>query len=121
MDVTGHAAIVTGAASGLGAATARALAAAGAKVALLDLNAEDAGTLADEIGAALLGQVPIEAAVANGGDIGEPIVLTSQGPAAQAFLAIAANIMNTTVPVTEMGGCTARDPEAVQVAISKRS
>jgi len=29
--------------------------------------------------------------------------------------------MNTTVPVAEMGGCTARDPEAVQVAISKRS
>jgi ATP-binding protein involved in chromosome partitioning len=78
-------------------------------------------TLADEIGSALLGQVPIEAAVANGGDTGEPIVLTSTGPAAQAFLAIAANIMNTTVPVTEMGGCTARDPEAVQVAISKRS
>ena len=78
-------------------------------------------TLADEIGAVLLGQVPIEAAVANGGDTGEPIVLTSTGPAAQAFLAIAANIMNTTVPVTEMGGCTARDPEAVQVAISKRS
>ena len=77
--------------------------------------------LADEIGAALLGQVPIEAAVANGGDTGEPIVLTSTGPAAQAFLAIAANLMNTTVPVTEMGGCTARDPEAVQVAISKRS
>ena len=78
-------------------------------------------TLADEIGSALLGQVPIEAAVANGGDTGEPIVLTSTGPAAQAFLAIAANIMNTTVPVTEMGGCTARDPEAVQVAISKRN
>jgi len=78
-------------------------------------------TLADEIGAVLLGQVPIEAAVANGGDTGEPIVLTSTGPAAQAFLAIAANIMNTTVPVAEMGGCTARDPEAVQVAISKRS
>ena len=78
-------------------------------------------TLADEIGSVLLGQVPIEAAVANGGDTGEPIVLTSTGPAAQSFLAIAANIMNTTVPVTEMGGCTARDPEAVQVAISKRS
>ena len=77
--------------------------------------------LADEIGSVLLGQVPIESAVANGGDTGEPIVLTSTGPAAQAFLAIAANIMNTTVPVTEMGGCTARDLEAVQVAISKRS
>lgn len=50
MDVSGHSAIVTGAASGLGAATARALAAAGAKVALLDLNTDAAGALADEIG-----------------------------------------------------------------------
>lgn len=38
MDVRGHAAIVTGGASGLGAATAAALAQAGAKVAVLDLN-----------------------------------------------------------------------------------
>ena len=36
------AAVVTGGASGLGAATARALAAKGVKVALLDLNAERA-------------------------------------------------------------------------------
>jgi len=55
MHVMGHAAIVTGAASGLGAATARALAAAGAKVALLDLNAEDAGALADELGGVAIG------------------------------------------------------------------
>jgi len=55
MDVKGHAAIVTGAASGLGAATARALAAEGAKVALLDLNAEAAGQLADEIGGMAIG------------------------------------------------------------------
>jgi len=45
-----HAAIVTGAASGLGAATARALAAAGARVALLDLSAERLGPLAEETG-----------------------------------------------------------------------
>ncbi|NBP73745.1 MAG: SDR family NAD(P)-dependent oxidoreductase, partial [Alphaproteobacteria bacterium] len=38
MDVSGHGAIVAGGASGLGAATARALAAAGAKVAVLDVN-----------------------------------------------------------------------------------
>ena len=50
MDISGHSAIVTGAASGLGAATARALAAAGAKVALLDLNVEAARAVADEIG-----------------------------------------------------------------------
>ena len=42
MDVNGTAAIVSGGASGLGEATARALAAAGATVVIADLN-EDAG------------------------------------------------------------------------------
>jgi len=50
MTPAGHAAIVTGGASGLGEATARALAAAGAKVALLDTNAERAQSVAASIG-----------------------------------------------------------------------
>lgn len=50
MQVQGSAAIVTGAASGLGEATARALAAAGANVALLDFNLEGAEQVASEIG-----------------------------------------------------------------------
>lgn len=50
MDVNGVAAIVTGAASGLGAATARALADGGAKVALLDMNIAAAAEQASEIG-----------------------------------------------------------------------
>jgi NAD(P)-dependent dehydrogenase (short-subunit alcohol dehydrogenase family) len=50
MQVKGHAAIVTGGGSGLGAATARALAAAGAKVAVLDVNEAAAGAIAGEIG-----------------------------------------------------------------------
>ena len=50
MDVTGTSAIVTGGASGLGAGTARALAAAGAKVAIFDMNMEAANQVADEIG-----------------------------------------------------------------------
>lgn len=50
MDVKGHAALVTGGGSGLGAATASALAAAGAKVALLDVNIEAAKAHAAKIG-----------------------------------------------------------------------
>ena len=51
MDIVGKAALVTGGASGLGAATARELARRGAKVAVLDRNAEGAATIAAEIGA----------------------------------------------------------------------
>lgn len=50
MDVKGLAAIVTGGGSGLGAETARHLAAAGAKVTALDLNGEAAEAVAKEIG-----------------------------------------------------------------------
>jgi NAD(P)-dependent dehydrogenase (short-subunit alcohol dehydrogenase family) len=50
MDPQGHAALVTGAASGLGAAAAVQLAQAGAKVALLDVNQDGAAKLAAEIG-----------------------------------------------------------------------
>jgi NAD(P)-dependent dehydrogenase (short-subunit alcohol dehydrogenase family) len=50
MDIRGHAAIITGGASGLGAATAAMLAEAGAKVAILDVNLTGARTTADKIG-----------------------------------------------------------------------
>jgi NAD(P)-dependent dehydrogenase (short-subunit alcohol dehydrogenase family) len=50
MEVNGHAALVSGGASGLGAETARALARAGARVALLDVSLEQARGLAEEIG-----------------------------------------------------------------------
>lgn len=49
MDPKGHAAIVTGAGSGLGAETAAQLAGAGAKVALLDVNADTVGAMAEKI------------------------------------------------------------------------
>jgi len=49
MDIAGHAAIVTGGASGLGAATARMLAQAGAKVAIFDVNDKAAAEVAIEL------------------------------------------------------------------------
>ena len=50
MDINGLAAIVTGGGSGLGAETARQLAAKGAKVALFDVNMDGANAVAQEIG-----------------------------------------------------------------------
>jgi NAD(P)-dependent dehydrogenase (short-subunit alcohol dehydrogenase family) len=50
MKLDGASALVTGGASGLGAATARRLAAAGAHVVVVDLNADLGKTFADEIG-----------------------------------------------------------------------
>ena len=50
LDLRSRRAIVTGGAAGIGAAISRALAAAGARVAVADLNAQAAGELAREIG-----------------------------------------------------------------------
>ncbi|HYD09592.1 MAG TPA: SDR family NAD(P)-dependent oxidoreductase, partial [Acidimicrobiales bacterium] len=49
MDIKGSAALISGGASGLGEATARQLADAGATVVIADLNADKGKTLADEL------------------------------------------------------------------------
>jgi ATP-binding protein involved in chromosome partitioning len=69
--------------------------------------------LADEVGVELLGQIPIEPAVAAGGDNGEPLVLTSSSEAARVFSAIAARIIADTPEVEDMAGCSARDEDVV--------
>jgi ATP-binding protein involved in chromosome partitioning len=83
--------------------------------------------LADAIGAPLLGQVPLEAAVAAGGDAGQPVSLLGVGPAAAEFRSIAERIVAEIAPPapavdTDMAGCTAREfVEAVTpVAVTKR-
>ncbi len=62
MDVNGAGALVAGGASGLGAATARALAAGGARVTIADLDPERGEALAGEIGAGFVRADVTEAA-----------------------------------------------------------
>lgn len=77
--------------------------------------------LADEIGAPLLGQIPIEPTVAAGGDAGEPVSLAGSGPAADAFRAIADQIVRETVPPVQMAGCSARqEVSETSVTLSPR-
>ena len=76
--------------------------------------------LADEIGAELLGQVPIESAVAHAGDTGEPIGINGSGAAADAFNAIALKIIANTISLSEMAGCSARNEDVVAVSVSRR-
>ena len=73
------------------------------------LFGEGGGTeLATAIGAELLAQIPLEAAVAAGGDSGLPVALDGDGHAARAFRALAERIVTETVPPITMSGCSAR-------------
>ena len=72
--------------------------------------------LADSAGIPLLGRIPIENAVAQGGDVGEPAVL-GEGPAAAAFLAIAERLVLEAVPLAELAGCSARILTAAVTAL----
>lgn len=75
--------------------------------------------LAHDIGAPLLGQVPIEAAVSTGGDTGVPVAL-GDGPAADAFRAIARRIVDEAIPPVDMTGCTARLLDNVEAALGPK-
>lgn len=76
--------------------------------------------LADTIGAELLAQIPLEAAVAAGGDSGLPVALTGEGAAARAFRALATRLVTETVPPMAMGGCSARLLDGVEVRLGPR-
>jgi len=76
--------------------------------------------LAEEIGVELLGQVPLEPALAAGGDSGEPVSLQGTGPAAEALRAIAQRIVTETVPPVAMAGCSARLLESVEAILGPK-
>jgi ATP-binding protein involved in chromosome partitioning len=72
--------------------------------------------LAHDAGVPLLGQIPLEPTVADGGDTGRPIAL-GQGPAAEAFRALADTVLEEAVPPVEMAGCSARMLDAAAAAL----
>jgi len=76
--------------------------------------------LADDLGSELLGQIPIEPAVASGGDSGEPLVLTGTSEAARVFTAIAQRIIDETITFDEMADCSARTDEANPISVIVR-
>ena len=77
MQLQGVGAIVTGGASGLGAATARELAKAGAKVAIFDMNAEIGEQTAKEIGGVF---VKCDVADGPGGEAAVKDAIAKVGP-----------------------------------------
>jgi ATP-binding protein involved in chromosome partitioning len=64
--------------------------------------------LAKQVGVPLLGSVPLDPSVARGGDTGEPAALATEGPAAEAFDAIADRLVGEVMAPVEMAGCSAR-------------
>jgi len=92
-DLSGRAALVTGAASGIGRASALAFASAGASVALLDVDAEG---LADTAAAARAAGVRAEVLVTDVRDLGA--VTGAVGRAVEAFGRLDAALNNAGVP-----------------------
>ncbi|WP_229022887.1 Mrp/NBP35 family ATP-binding protein [Actinomarinicola tropica] len=72
--------------------------------------------LARDAGVPLLGQIPLEPSVADGGDNGRPIAL-GEGPAADAFRDLAAQVVEEAIPPVEMAGCSARMLDAAVSAL----
>jgi ATP-binding protein involved in chromosome partitioning len=73
--------------------------------------------LAAEAGIPMLGTIPIEPAVADGGDHGRPVAL-EDGPAAEAFRSIARNLIDEVIPPADMAGCSARLMDSVNAAFA---
>ena len=110
------AAVVTGGASGLGEATARMLAEAGCKVAILDMNASRGESVATEIGG-----IFCVCDVTDPGSVGEALA-TARGANGQERVAVncagIAAAMKTASRKRDSGEIVAHDPGAFQKVIA---
>ena len=87
------------------------------------IAAQKVAQRADDIGAPLLGSVPLEPAVAAGNDAGRPVAIADESAAARVFRAIAERISTEIAPPdtgndVDMAGCSARLLDAVTAAFS---
>jgi len=74
-------------------------------------------SLAEQVGAPLLGSIPLDGAVAAGGDVGRPVAL-GEGPAADAYRAVVDRIVDEAAPPVDMAGCSARLLAAAEEALA---
>ena len=63
--------------------------------------------LADQMDVPLLGRIPLDPAVVQGGDVGLPVVGSDSGPAASAFEELTANVLTALPPIADET-CTGR-------------
>ena len=76
--------------------------------------------LANTIGAELLAQIPLEAAVAAGGDSGAPVAIEGDGEAARAFRRLAERLVNETIPPIALAGCSARMLDSIELTLGRK-
>jgi len=94
MDITDKVALVTGGASGLGLATARKLAAAGARIVIVDLPSSAGKAIAEELGAAfapadVTDEAQVQAAVDTAAGLGDLAVAVNCAGIANAIRVVA--------------------------------
>jgi ATP-binding protein involved in chromosome partitioning len=65
-------------------------------------------TLADDLGVELLGQVPIDPRVAEGGDAGKPVVATEPDSPSGVAIIAAAKALTELLPPIQDDSCSAR-------------
>lgn len=75
--------------------------------------------LAAEIGAPLLGAIPLDPALARGGDAGEPVAGDPRSTLGAVFARLAERVATEAAPLVGMEGCSARLLERVEAALER--
>jgi ATP-binding protein involved in chromosome partitioning len=75
--------------------------------------------LAAQVGVPLVGSVPLDPAVASGGDAGRPVALEPGHPVGAVFAEMAERITGEVAPVVAMDGCSTRLLDHVEAALAE--